>query len=162
MKRNIFNTFVVFCIYCIFYKLGVFTFFFAKGDGQSVFLGLILLAGCFLVVSSLLHFLLDRYWVRYEQILEFTIKEKKVLEVQLAPATNTDGSPTLAIPNQDVCGHEYILVFSRKDAPEEEFEKEVCENVFKAFEEGNIVHVHKRRTIVATHYTVVREKIIMK
>jgi|GEM_PF-4195801 len=162
MKRNIFNTFVVFCIYCIFYKLGFFTFFLIEGNSKLAFLGLILLVGSFFVVASLLHFLLDKYWVRYEQTLEFIIKEKKVIEVQLAPATNTDELPALAIPNQGICGHEYILLFSRKDAPEEEFEKEVCENVFNAFEEGNIVHVRKRRTTVATHYTVVREKIIMK
>lgn len=158
MKRNIFNTFVVFGIYCLFYEVGFFEFFFVEGGGNQI-VGIILLAFTFLIVSSLVHFALD-HWIIYEQTLEFFIKEKRVVEVQMIPSNNNmDGSPTLTI-DPNFCGHEHFLIYARKDAPEEEFEKDVCENVFNAFEEGDIVHVHKTRSIVATHYKVVREKVI--
>lgn len=65
-------------------------------------------------------------------------------------------------PGSGIYINTYYLIFSRKDSPEEKFEKEVRKNVFDAFTEGDIVKVDKKRTIVDTHYKVIKEKDIPK
>ena len=160
MKRNFATSVLSFFVFGILYELGFFDHFFLD-DGFAAIKGIALICVVFFVVGISIHLLLDK-WVRYEQILEFVVKNKRLVEIQLASTTNGDGSAAMAIPSEPFYGHEYFINYGRKDALEEDFEKEVSENVYNAFQEGDIVHVHKKRTIVATHYTVVREKVIPK
>ena len=160
MKRIIASTGLSFIVFGILYEVGFFDYFFLD-DGYSALKGIALLCVVFLIISLSIHLLLDK-WVRYEQILEFVVKDKRFVEVQLSSTVLNDGS-TMSVmsgPNEPFYAHEYFITYGRKDALEEDFEKEVPENVYNAFQEGDLVHVHKKRTIVATHYTVVREKVI--
>jgi len=159
MKRIIFNAFVAFCMYCLLYKLGFFGFFFIGGSKLAI-AGICILVGIPFSSSISLHILLD-HWVNYEQEIEFTIKEKKMEpNYAYSGSTNNDGNAVMIPIESVVCGYTYILIYSRKDAPEEVFEKDVRPNVYNSFEEGETVKVNKKRTIVATHYKVVREKSI--
>lgn len=148
MKRIGFNAFVAFCMYCIFYKLGFFEFFF-MGGGKMAIAGISILIGVFLSSSISLHIFLD-HWISYEQEVEFIIAQKKIISREI----NSTGENIRSGIYMDT----YYFTFSRKGSPEEVFEKEVRMNVYNSFEEGAIVKVNKRRTIVDTHYKVIKEK----
>ena len=157
MKRNFATAVLSFFVFGLMYELGFFDYFFLD-DRLTALMGTAIMCVVFFVIGVSLHVLLDK-WVRYEQILEFVVKDKRVIEI---PFTSTLGGETImGVPKESTFyAHEYFISYGRKDALEEDFEKEVSENVYNAFQEGDLVHVQKKRTIVATHYTVVREKVI--
>ena len=160
MKRIIASTGLSFIVFGILYEIGFFDYFFLD-DGYAALKGIALLCLVFLIISLSIHVLLDKFWVRYEQTLEFVVKEKRFIEIPLNSTSNTDGSIMMGAQSTSALyGYEYFITYGRKDSLEEDFEKEVPANVYNAFQEGDLVHVRKRRTIVATHYTVVREKVL--
>jgi hypothetical protein len=152
MKRNFAIAVLAFFVFGILYELSFFDYFFLD-DGYTALKGIALICVIFFLIATSIHKLLD-HWIEYEQEVEFIIEKKKIIPREM---NMVDGNP-----GSGIYINTYYLIFSRKDSPEEKFEKEVRKNVFDAFTEGDIVKVDKKRTIVDTHYKVIKEKDIPK